>query len=68
MSSSQIKHLENEIVQLVLDNPTGSSNLMNQAFTVDFITVVEQLKAMSFKGIVITSAKKTFLQGETSAN
>ncbi|RMA80979.1 3-hydroxyacyl-CoA dehydrogenase NAD-binding domain-containing protein [Umboniibacter marinipuniceus] len=63
MSSIQIKQLENEIVQLILDNPNGSSNLMNQAFTADFIAVVETLKSTPFRGIVITSAKKTFFAG-----
>ncbi len=63
MNSIQFDLRSDGIVHLTLDNPTASSNLMNRAFTQDFLDLVETLKAVEFKGVVITSAKKTFFAG-----
>ncbi|MFE4972464.1 3-hydroxyacyl-CoA dehydrogenase NAD-binding domain-containing protein [Kitasatospora sp. NPDC056651] len=55
------------VVTLVLDDPGQSVNTMNEAFTADFETVVERLAALAatdaLRGVVITSAKKTFFAG-----
>ncbi|MEV7774682.1 3-hydroxyacyl-CoA dehydrogenase NAD-binding domain-containing protein [Kitasatospora sp. NPDC086791] len=53
------------VVTLVLDDPTQSVNTMNEAFTADFETVVGRLAGLgdALRGVVITSAKKTFFAG-----
>ncbi|MFB7664271.1 3-hydroxyacyl-CoA dehydrogenase NAD-binding domain-containing protein [Kitasatospora sp. NPDC056138] len=52
------------VVTLVLDDPSQSVNTMNAAFTEAFIAVVERLKATEgLRGVIITSAKKTFFAG-----
>ncbi|WP_316520473.1 3-hydroxyacyl-CoA dehydrogenase NAD-binding domain-containing protein [Kitasatospora brasiliensis] len=58
------------VVTLVLDDPTQSVNTMNEAFTADFETVVDRLADLAsaqapdaLRGVVITSAKKTFFAG-----
>ncbi|MFE4513048.1 3-hydroxyacyl-CoA dehydrogenase NAD-binding domain-containing protein [Kitasatospora sp. NPDC056783] len=55
------------VVTLVLDDPSQSVNTMNEAFTADFETVVERLATLAasdaLRGVVITSAKKTFFAG-----
>ncbi|MFJ4191138.1 3-hydroxyacyl-CoA dehydrogenase NAD-binding domain-containing protein [Kitasatospora sp. NPDC089509] len=55
------------VVTLVLDNPGQSVNTMNEAFTADLEAVVERLAGVAaagaLRGVVITSAKKTFLAG-----
>ena len=61
--SIQLIELDGGIVQLLLDNPNGSSNLMNRAFTEELLEVVEELKTREFKGLVISSAKSTFFAG-----
>jgi 3-hydroxyacyl-CoA dehydrogenase/enoyl-CoA hydratase/3-hydroxybutyryl-CoA epimerase len=53
------------IVTWVLDDPTGSANVMNEAFQHSIHRAVERLVAEqdSITGVVITSAKKTFFAG-----
>ncbi|MGW4894622.1 3-hydroxyacyl-CoA dehydrogenase NAD-binding domain-containing protein [Kitasatospora sp. NPDC004240] len=53
------------VVTLVLDDPTQSVNTMNEAFTADLDAVVERLAGLGeqLRGVVITSAKKTFFAG-----
>ncbi|MFI6843154.1 3-hydroxyacyl-CoA dehydrogenase NAD-binding domain-containing protein [Kitasatospora sp. NBC_00085] len=53
------------VVTLVLDDPTQSVNTMNEAFTADFDATVERLAGLGdeLRGVVITSAKKTFFAG-----
>ncbi|PYC71652.1 3-hydroxyacyl-CoA dehydrogenase [Streptomyces tateyamensis] len=52
------------IVTLVLDDPQQSVNTMNAAFTAEFVAVVERLAATDgLRGVIITSAKKTFFAG-----
>ncbi|MFI9272282.1 3-hydroxyacyl-CoA dehydrogenase NAD-binding domain-containing protein [Kitasatospora sp. NPDC052896] len=52
------------VVTLVLDDPTQSVNTMNAAFTASFEAVVARLAATEgLRGVVITSAKKTFFAG-----
>lgn len=53
------------IVTLTLDNPTRSANIINLAFGARFREVLEQLKTEkdSITGIIITSAKETFMAG-----
>ncbi|MFN8287869.1 MAG: 3-hydroxyacyl-CoA dehydrogenase NAD-binding domain-containing protein [Chitinophagales bacterium] len=53
------------IVTLTLDNPTRSANIINMAYGARFREVLEQLKAEkdSISGIIITSAKETFMAG-----
>lgn len=55
---------EDGIVTLVLDDPTQSVNTMNAAFTADFEAVVARLaQTDGLRGVIITSAKKTFFAG-----
>lgn len=52
------------IVTLVLDDPTQSVNTMNAAFTDAFEAAVARLgQTEGLRGVIITSAKKTFFAG-----
>ncbi|MFE6228342.1 3-hydroxyacyl-CoA dehydrogenase NAD-binding domain-containing protein [Streptomyces sp. NPDC057854] len=53
------------IVTLVLDDPNQSANTMNQAFRASITAVADRLEAEkdSVRGIIYTSAKKTFFAG-----
>ena len=53
------------IVTLTLDDPTGSTNVMNEAYIESMGKTVERLVAEkdSITGIVVTSAKNTFFAG-----
>ena len=56
---------EDEIVVLTLDDPNQSANTMNAAYAESILATVERLEAEkdSIKGVVLTSAKKTFFAG-----
>jgi 3-hydroxyacyl-CoA dehydrogenase / enoyl-CoA hydratase / 3-hydroxybutyryl-CoA epimerase len=56
---------EDGIVILTLDDPNQSANTMNAAYAASMGATVERLEAEkdSIKGVVITSAKKTFFAG-----
>ncbi|WP_431677806.1 3-hydroxyacyl-CoA dehydrogenase NAD-binding domain-containing protein [Kitasatospora sp. KL5] len=52
------------VVTLVLDDPTQSVNTMNEAFTEALDATVARLKAADdVRGVIVTSAKKTFFAG-----
>ncbi|MFF9898198.1 3-hydroxyacyl-CoA dehydrogenase NAD-binding domain-containing protein [Streptomyces longispororuber] len=53
------------VVTLVLDDPSQSANTMNQAFKDSIIAIADRAEAEkdSIRGIVYTSAKKTFFAG-----
>jgi 3-hydroxyacyl-CoA dehydrogenase/enoyl-CoA hydratase/3-hydroxybutyryl-CoA epimerase len=53
------------IVNLILDDPNQSANTMNAAYKASMAATVDRLEAEkdSIKGVVITSAKKTFFAG-----
>ncbi|SOJ57145.1 Fatty acid oxidation complex subunit alpha [Mycobacterium simulans] len=53
------------IVTLTLDDPSGSANVMNDAYIESMGKAVDRLVAEkdSISGVVITSAKKTFFAG-----
>jgi len=53
------------IVTLTLDDPSGSANVMNEAYIESMGKATERLVAEkdSITGVVITSAKKTFFAG-----
>jgi 3-hydroxyacyl-CoA dehydrogenase/enoyl-CoA hydratase/3-hydroxybutyryl-CoA epimerase len=53
------------IVTLTMDDPTGSANVMNDAYIESMGKAVDRLVAEkdSITGVVITSAKKTFFAG-----
>ncbi|MDT0380019.1 3-hydroxyacyl-CoA dehydrogenase NAD-binding domain-containing protein [Streptomyces sp. DSM 42041] len=53
------------IVTLVLDDPDQSANTMNEAFKASLAATADRLEAEkdSVRGIVVTSAKKTFFAG-----
>ncbi len=56
--------LENNIVLLTLDNPTRSANIINRAFGEALEAVLNKIKSENnYSGIIITSAKETFLAG-----
>ncbi|MBT2441352.1 enoyl-CoA hydratase/isomerase family protein [Streptomyces sp. ISL-36] len=56
---------ETGIVTLVLDDPNQSANTMNQAFKDSIAAIADRAEAEkdSIRGIVYTSAKKTFFAG-----
>ncbi|MGI5404102.1 3-hydroxyacyl-CoA dehydrogenase NAD-binding domain-containing protein [Streptomyces sp. CA-135486] len=56
---------ETGVVTLVLDDPNQSANTMNQAFKESIAAVAERAEAEqdSIRGIIFTSAKKTFFAG-----
>ncbi|MGP3953605.1 3-hydroxyacyl-CoA dehydrogenase NAD-binding domain-containing protein [Streptomyces sp. 7N604] len=53
------------VVTLVLDDPGQSANTMNQAFKASLTAIADRLEAEkdSVRGIIVTSAKKTFFAG-----
>ncbi|WP_367123472.1 3-hydroxyacyl-CoA dehydrogenase NAD-binding domain-containing protein [Streptomyces phytohabitans] len=53
------------VVTLVLDDPAQSANTMNEAFQTSLTEVADRLEAErdSVRGIIVTSAKKTFFAG-----
>ncbi|WP_037914770.1 3-hydroxyacyl-CoA dehydrogenase NAD-binding domain-containing protein [Actinacidiphila yeochonensis] len=53
------------VVTLVLDDPSQSANTMNAAFITSLDAVVDRLEAErdSIRGVIVTSAKKTFFAG-----
>ncbi|MFD6243718.1 3-hydroxyacyl-CoA dehydrogenase NAD-binding domain-containing protein [Streptomyces roseolus] len=53
------------IVTLVLDDPNQSANTMNQAFRTSIMAVADRLEVEkdSIRGVIYTSAKKTFFAG-----
>lgn len=53
------------VVTLVLDDPNQSANTMNEAFRDSLAAVADRLEAErdSVRGVIITSAKKTFFAG-----
>jgi 3-hydroxyacyl-CoA dehydrogenase/enoyl-CoA hydratase/3-hydroxybutyryl-CoA epimerase len=56
---------EDGVVILTLDDPSQSANTMNQAYLESMKATVERLQSEKdeIKGVVITSAKKTFFAG-----
>ncbi|MGK5530813.1 3-hydroxyacyl-CoA dehydrogenase NAD-binding domain-containing protein [Streptomyces sp. URMC 129] len=54
-----------DIVTLTLDDPDQSANTMNAAFIASLTAVVDRLEAeaASVRGVIVTSAKKTFFAG-----
>ncbi|MFC8916509.1 3-hydroxyacyl-CoA dehydrogenase NAD-binding domain-containing protein [Streptomyces sp. NPDC057116] len=56
---------ETGVVTLVLDDPDQSANTMNQAFRASIAAVADRAEAEkdSIRGIIYTSAKKTFFAG-----
>ncbi|MFJ4840894.1 3-hydroxyacyl-CoA dehydrogenase NAD-binding domain-containing protein [Streptomyces sp. NPDC088746] len=56
---------ETGVVTLVLDDPNQSANTMNQGFKESIAAVAERAEAEkdSIRGIIYTSAKKTFFAG-----
>ncbi|MCH0541688.1 enoyl-CoA hydratase/isomerase family protein [Streptomyces sp. MUM 203J] len=56
---------ETGVVTLVLDDPNQSANTMNQAFRTSITAVADRAEAEkdSIRGIVYTSAKKSFFAG-----
>ncbi len=53
------------IVILTLDDPNGSANVMNGDYRASMAATIERLEAEKddIKGVIITSAKKTFFAG-----
>ncbi|MEU3959551.1 3-hydroxyacyl-CoA dehydrogenase NAD-binding domain-containing protein [Streptomyces buecherae] len=53
------------VVTLVLDDPDQSANTMNAAFKASLAAVADRLEAErdSVRGVIVTSAKKTFFAG-----
>ncbi|MFC6066236.1 3-hydroxyacyl-CoA dehydrogenase NAD-binding domain-containing protein [Streptomyces ochraceiscleroticus] len=56
---------ETGVVTLVLDDPSQSANTMNDAFKTSLAAVADRLEAEkdTVRGIIFTSAKKTFFAG-----
>ncbi|GAA4892600.1 3-hydroxyacyl-CoA dehydrogenase NAD-binding domain-containing protein [Streptomyces coeruleoprunus] len=56
---------ETGVVTLVLDDPNQSANTMNQAFRTSIAAIADRIEAEkdTIRGIVYTSAKKTFFAG-----
>ena len=53
-----------DIVTVTMDMPGRSANVINDEFSLSMMTVVDKLEREdSLSGVIITSAKKTFLAG-----
>jgi 3-hydroxyacyl-CoA dehydrogenase/enoyl-CoA hydratase/3-hydroxybutyryl-CoA epimerase len=55
----------NKVVVLTMDDPSSSANTLNDAFRHSFTETVERLESEkdSIRGVILTSAKKTFFAG-----
>ncbi|WP_338674068.1 3-hydroxyacyl-CoA dehydrogenase NAD-binding domain-containing protein [Streptomyces sp. SCSIO 30461] len=66
-TSSTIRWEQDEtgVVTLVLDDPNQSANTMNRAFQESIAAIADRAEAEqdSIRGIIVTSAKKTFFAG-----
>ncbi len=64
MTDIQRTTLDNGIVVLTLDRANSKTNLIDDAFTQEFDTVVAELKAQQdLRGVIVESAKSTFVAG-----
>ncbi|WP_375001533.1 3-hydroxyacyl-CoA dehydrogenase NAD-binding domain-containing protein [Aeromicrobium sp. CTD01-1L150] len=66
MSTEAVRYeVEDGIVNLVIDDPSQNANTMNQAYTDSMVKAVDRVvaEADSIKGVIISSAKKTFFAG-----
>jgi len=65
MSSIRYQSDEQGVVTLVLDAPGQSVNTMNAAFRANLASIVERLETEreNIRGVVVTSAKRTFFAG-----
>ncbi|WP_185994143.1 3-hydroxyacyl-CoA dehydrogenase NAD-binding domain-containing protein [Streptomyces benahoarensis] len=65
MSTIRWEQDETGVVTLVLDDPGQSANTMNDAFKTSLTAVADRLEAAqdTVRGIIVTSAKKTFFAG-----
>ncbi|MEU3713221.1 3-hydroxyacyl-CoA dehydrogenase NAD-binding domain-containing protein [Streptomyces catenulae] len=65
MSTIRWEQDETGVVTLVLDDPGQSANTMNDAFKTSLTAVADRLEAEAdtVRGIIVTSAKKTFFAG-----
>ncbi|MDT3677506.1 MAG: 3-hydroxyacyl-CoA dehydrogenase NAD-binding domain-containing protein [Burkholderiaceae bacterium] len=65
MSSIRFNKDEQGVVTLVLDAPDQPVNTMNAAFREDLVAIVDRLEAEreNLRGVVLTSAKRTFFAG-----
>ncbi|MFI7098887.1 3-hydroxyacyl-CoA dehydrogenase NAD-binding domain-containing protein [Streptomyces sp. NPDC050161] len=65
MSTIRWEQDETGVVTLVLDDPGQSANTMNDAFKASLTAVADRLEAEqdSVRGVIFTSAKKTFFAG-----
>ncbi|MCD6681563.1 MAG: 3-hydroxyacyl-CoA dehydrogenase NAD-binding domain-containing protein [Burkholderiaceae bacterium] len=65
MSSIRFQKDEQGVVTLVLDAPDQPVNTMNATFREDLAAIVDRLEAErdSLRGVVLTSAKRTFFAG-----
>ncbi|MEU7168553.1 3-hydroxyacyl-CoA dehydrogenase NAD-binding domain-containing protein [Streptomyces morookaense] len=65
MSSTIRWQRSDDVVTLVLDDPGQSANTMNAAFQQSLAAVADRLEAEKdgIRGIIVTSAKKTFFAG-----
>ena len=56
---------ENDVVTLILDDASGSANVMNDAYTQSMHRAVRRLaeERDQLAGVIVTSAKKTFFAG-----
>jgi 3-hydroxyacyl-CoA dehydrogenase/enoyl-CoA hydratase/3-hydroxybutyryl-CoA epimerase len=64
-SSIRWEQDDNEIVVLTLDDPSSSANTMNDAYVAAMGETIDRLEREkeSIRGVVLTSAKKTFFAG-----
>ncbi|MCB5906023.1 3-hydroxyacyl-CoA dehydrogenase NAD-binding domain-containing protein [Streptomyces pinistramenti] len=65
MSTIRWEQDETGVVTLVLDDPGQSANTMNDAFKASLTAIADRLEAEqdSVRGVIFTSAKKTFFAG-----
>ncbi|MBB3036657.1 3-hydroxyacyl-CoA dehydrogenase/enoyl-CoA hydratase/3-hydroxybutyryl-CoA epimerase [Hoyosella altamirensis] len=65
MSTIRYERDETGVVTLILDDPSQSANTMNEAFMTSIREVTDRLheERDDIRGVIITSAKKTFFAG-----
>ncbi|MFT5809110.1 MAG: 3-hydroxyacyl-CoA dehydrogenase/enoyl-CoA hydratase/3-hydroxybutyryl-CoA epimerase, partial [Moritella dasanensis] len=62
-SSIRIEQDDARIVHLIFDKSGSKVNLLDRAFIDDYVTTINKLKQMTFTGVVLRSAKKSFFAG-----
>lgn len=63
MSSIRFEQDDAGIIHLIFDKPDSKVNLLDSNFIDDYVAVINNLKVMTFTGVILRSAKNSFFAG-----